>query len=133
MQTFKTIRIVVFCVCLLQAQANSVVAQVDCEGNDVLEWAYFPPDDTIACDEMMPTVDETMPEAEGGCGSVDVVWIGDGPFSYPFGCFQSYTCPRVYLAEDSLGNSLLDTVIITVLDTVPPVLGLSHCRQPLDR
>ena len=123
MQTFKTIRIVVFCVCLLQAQANSVVAQVDCEGNDVLEWAYFPPDDTIACDEMMPTVDETMPEAEGGCGSVDVVWIGDGPFSYPFGCFQSYTCPRVYLAEDSLGNSLLDTVIITVLDTVPPVLA----------
>ena len=66
---------------------------------------------------MMPTVDETMPEAEAG--SVDVVWIGDGPFSYPFGCFQSYTCPRVYLAEDSLGNSLLDTVIITVLDTVP--------------
>ena len=123
MQTFKTIRIVVFCVCLLQAQANSVVAQVDCEGNDVLEWAYFPADDTIACDEMMPTVDETMPAAEGGCGPVDVVWIGDGPFSYPFGCFQSYTCPRVYLAEDSLGNSLLDTVIITVLDTVPPVLA----------
>ena len=27
------------------------------------------------------------------------------------------------MAEDSLGNSLLDTVIITVLDTVPPVLS----------
>ena len=24
-------------------------------------WTYFPPDDTIACDEIMPTVEETAP------------------------------------------------------------------------
>ena len=83
-------------------------------------WTYFPPDDTIACDEMMPTIDETMPIASDDCAGVDVVWVGDGPFDYPFGCLQSYTCPRVYRATDGAGQTLLDTVIITVLDTVAP-------------
>ena len=123
MQSFNPIGIAAFCLCLLQTQTTTVFAQESCEASEGLGWTYFPPDDTITCDELMPTVDETMPSVEGGCGPVDVVWIGDGPFSYPFGCFQSYTCPRVYMAEDSLGNSLLDTVIITVLDTVPPVLA----------
>jgi hypothetical protein len=83
-------------------------------------WMYFPPDDTIACDEMMPTIEETMPIASDDCAGVEVVWVGDGPFDYPFGCLQSYTCPRVYRATDGAGQSLLDTVIITVLDTVAP-------------
>ena len=83
-------------------------------------WTYFPPDDTIACDEVMPTIEETMPVASDDCAGVEVVWIGDGPFDYPFGCLQSYTCPRVYEATDGAGQSLLDTLIITVLDTVAP-------------
>ena len=83
-------------------------------------WTYFPPDDTIACDEMMPTIEETMPLASDDCAGVEVVWMGDGPFDYPFGCLQSYTCPRVYRATDGAGQTLLDTVIITVLDTVAP-------------
>ena len=86
-------------------------------------WVYFPPNDTISCDEMMPTVEETMPEAEDDCGPVDVIWVADGPFEYPFGCLQSYTCPRVYKATYGAGNVLLDTLIITVLDTVAPVLA----------
>jgi len=68
-------------------------------------------------------VEETMPAAEDDCGPVDVVWIGDGPFDYPFGCLQSYTCPRVYQATDGAGNVLVDTLIITVLDTVAPVIA----------
>lgn len=85
-------------------------------------WIYFPPDDTISCDEMMPTIEETMPVAEADCGPVEVVWVGDGPFEYPFGCLQSYTCPRVYRATDGAGNVLVDTLIITVLDTEAPVI-----------
>ena len=41
-------------------------------------------------------------------------------FEYPFGCLQSYTCPRIYQATDGAGNMLLDTLIITVLDTIAP-------------
>ena len=61
-----------------------------------------------------------MPIASDDCAGVEVVWVGDGPFDYPFGCLQSYTCPRVYRATDGAGQTLLDTVIITVLDTVAP-------------
>ena len=52
-------------------------------------WTYFPPDDTIACDEMMPTVEETMPVASDDCAGVDVVWVGDGPFDYPLAVFRA--------------------------------------------
>ena len=87
---------------------------------DSLAWAYFPPDDTIACDEMMPTIEETMPVANDAEGTVEVEWVGDGPFDYPFGCAQSYTCPRVYRATNAEGQTLMDTIIITILDTVAP-------------
>ena len=40
--------------------------------------------------------------------------------------FQSYTCPRVYRATDGAGQSLMDTVIITVLDTVAPQFFFSQ-------
>ena len=50
---------------------------------DSLAWAYFPPDDTIACDEMMPTIEETMPVANGAEGTVEVEWVGDGPLIIP--------------------------------------------------
>ncbi|MDG1673805.1 MAG: hypothetical protein P8H88_00005, partial [Flavobacteriales bacterium] len=76
----------------------------DCVDLEGPSWAYFPPNDTITCDEMMPTVEGTMPVAQDDCGPVDVVWVGDGPFDYPFGCLQSYTCPRVYQATDGAGN-----------------------------
>ena len=101
-------------------QCDDIDDCIDMEGPS---WAYFPPNDTISCDEMMPTVEETMPVAEDDCGPVEVIWVGDGPFDYPFGCLQSYTCPRVYQATDAAGNTLMDTLIITVLDTVAPVLA----------
>ena len=95
----------------------------DCVDLEAPVWTYFPPNDTIACDEMMPTVEETAPLAADDCGPVEVIWVGDGPFDYPFGCLQSYTCPRVYQAIDASGNAIMDTLIITVLDTVAPVLA----------
>ena len=95
----------------------------DCVDLEAPVWTYFPPNDTIACDEMMPTVEETAPLASDDCGIVEVIWVGDGPFDYPFGCLQSYTCPRVYQAIDAAGNAITDTLIITVLDTVAPVLA----------
>ena len=96
--------------------------QDDCIDAEAPFWTYFPPDDTIACDEMMPTIFETMPAAEDSCSQVLVEWVSDGPFGYPFGCLQSYTCPRIYRATDEAGNVLLDTLIITVLDTIGPAI-----------
>ena len=110
--------------CLQDVDADGICDDVDeCVDTEAPVWTYFPPNDTIACDEMMPTVEETAPVASDDCGPVDVIWVGDGPFDYPFGCLQSYTCPRVYQAIDAAGNSIVDTLIITVLDTVAPVLA----------
>ena len=95
----------------------------DCVDLEAPVWTYFPPNDTIACDEIMPTVEETAPLAADDCGPVEVIWVGDGPLDYPFGCLQSYTCPRVYQAIDAAGNAIMDTLVITVLDTVAPVLA----------
>ena len=110
---------------VFQAEAHAGVDSMTDSGlslgaTDSLHWTYFPPDDTIACDELMPTVEETMPTAFDGNQPVDVTHVGDGPFDYPFGCLQSYTCPRVYRATNGLGDTLVGTIIITVLDTVPP-------------
>ena len=112
------------CGCMDETACNyNPLADCDdgsCIATEELTWTYFPPDDTIACDETMPSIEETMPIASGGCAGLEVVWVGDGPFDYPFGCNQSYTCPRVYEVTDGAGQSLLDTLIITVLDTVAP-------------
>ena len=110
--------------CLQDVDDDGICDDVDeCVDTEAPVWTYFPPNDTIACDEMMPTVEETAPVASDDCGPVDVIWVGDGPFDYPFGCLQSYTCPRVYQAIDAAGNSIVDTLIITVLDTVAPILA----------
>ena len=110
--------------CLQDVDADGVCDDVDtCIDLEGPSWLMFPPNDTISCDEMMPTVEETMPLAQDDCDSVEVVWLGDGPFEYPFGCLQSYTCPRVYQATDGAGNVLIDTLVITVLDTVAPELA----------
>tara|TARA_B110000003_G_scaffold108642_1_gene111161 strand:- start:9016 stop:12354 length:3339 start_codon:yes stop_codon:yes gene_type:complete len=61
-----------------------------------------------------------MPIAQDDCGPVEVIWLSDGPFEYPFGCSQSYLCPRIYQATDAAGNVLVDTLQIAVLDTVAP-------------
>ena len=83
-------------------------------------WTHFPADDTIACDETMPSIFDTMPEAADSCSAVEVEWVSDGPFGFPFPCLQSYTCPRVYRATDAAGNVRLDTLVITVMDTIAP-------------
>ena len=68
----------------------------------------------------MPSSFDTMPEAADSCSAVEVEWVSDGPFGFPFPCLQSYTCPRVYRATDAAGNVRLDTLVITVMDTIAP-------------
>ena len=109
--------------CLQDLDSDGICDDADdCVDLEAPVWTYFPPNDTIACDEIMPTVEETAPLAADDCGPVEVIWVGDGPLDYPFGCLQSYTCPRVYQAIDAAGNAIMDTLVITVLDTVAPVL-----------
>ena len=68
--------------CLQDVDADGICDDVDeCVDTEAPVWAYFPPNDTIACDEMMPTAEE-QPVASDDCGPVDVVWLGDGPFDY---------------------------------------------------
>ena len=107
--------------CAEDADADGICDdEDDCVDMEAPTWFYFPANDTISCSEIMPSVEETMPIAQDDCGPVDVVWLSDGPFEYPFGCSQSYLCPRVYQATDAAGNVLVDTLQITVLDTIAP-------------
>ena len=93
----------------------------DCVDMEAPVWTYFPADDTLSCADPMPDPSMTMPVASDDCGPVSVTWLVDGPFEYPFECLQSYLCPRVYEATDAAGNSIVDTVMFTVLDLEPPV------------
>ena len=93
----------------------------DCVDMEAPVWTYFPADDTLSCSDPMPDPSLTMPEASDDCGPVNVEWVVDGPFEYPFECLQSYLCPRVYQATDAVGNTLLDTVMFTVLDLEAPL------------
>lgn len=93
----------------------------DCVDMEAPVWTYFPADDTLSCTDPMPDPSMTMPEALDDCGPVSVIWVDDGPFEYPFECLQSYLCPRVYQAVDAAGNSIVDTVMFTVLDLESPV------------
>ena len=93
----------------------------DCVDMEAPVWTYFPADDTLSCADLMPDPSMTMPQASDDCGPVSVAWLVDGPFEYPFECLQSYLCPRVYEATDAAGNSIVDTVMFTVLDLEPPV------------
>ena len=66
-------------------------------------WTHFPADDTIACDETMPSIFDTMPEAADSCSAVEVEWVSDGPFGFPFpACrvtrVQGCTKPRMQQA-----------------------------------
>ena len=93
----------------------------DCVDMEAPMWTYFPADDTLSCADLMPDPSTNMPEASDDCGPVTVIWLEDGPFEYPFECLQSYLCPRLYQATDAAGNSIVDTVMFTVLDLEPPV------------
>ena len=93
----------------------------DCVDMEAPVWTFFPADDTLSCSDPMPDPSLTMPEASDDCGPVSVEWVVDGPFEYPFGCLQSYLCPRVYQATDAAGNTLVDTVMFTVLDLEAPL------------
>ena len=93
----------------------------ECVDMEAPVWTYFPEDDTLSCSDPMPDPSMTMPEASDDCGPVNVEWLVDGPFEYPFACLQSYLCPRVYQATDAAGNTLVDTVMFTVLDLEAPL------------
>ncbi len=93
----------------------------ECVDMEAPTWTYFPAADTLSCSDLMPDPSMTMPEASDDCGPVNVEWLIDGPFEYPFQCLQSYLCPRVYQATDAAGNSIMDTLMFTVLDLDAPI------------
>jgi len=92
---------------------------------DLPFFAYFPDSTFLSCDELMPAPEEDMPVAGDFCSAtVDIVITSlDGGFEYPFGCLQSYTCPRTFTATDEAGNSISETQWFTILDTEPPVIA----------
>jgi hypothetical protein len=92
---------------------------------DMPFFAYFPDSTFLSCDELMPAPEENMPVAGDFCtATVDIVITSsDGGFEYPFGCLQSYLCPRTFTATDEAGNSISEIQWFTVLDTEPPVIA----------
>ena len=92
---------------------------------DLPFFVYFPDSVTLACDEPMPSAEIDMAVAGDFCTStVDIVMTSsDGGFEYPFGCLQSYLCPRTFTATDESGNSISDIQWFTILDTIAPVFA----------
>ena len=89
-------------------------------------FVYFPDSVLLSCDELMPTPDLDMAIAADFCTPTDEVIVTalDGPFEYPFGCLQSYLCPREFTATDAAGNTVSQVQWFTVLDTEAPVFAL---------
>ncbi len=93
---------------------------------DLPFFAYFPDSTFLSCDELMPSPEENMPVAGDFCTSIVdmVITSSDGGFEYPFGCLQSYLCPRTFTATDEAGNSISQIQWFTILDTEPPFIAL---------
>jgi hypothetical protein len=89
-------------------------------------FVYFPDSAIVACDELMPSPEIDMPIAADYCtATIDIIITSsDGGFEYPFGCLQSYMCPRTFTATDEAGNSVSEVQWYTVLDTEPPIIAL---------
>ncbi|MEL6836855.1 MAG: T9SS type A sorting domain-containing protein [Bacteroidota bacterium] len=78
------------------------------------EWTFFPPDESIECDEDVPFQQAT---AEDLCSEVEVFYQDD---IIPGDCPHNYTIRREWTAVDGCGNPTTDDQFIEVSDTTPP-------------
>ena len=78
-----------------------------------------PGDVTVDCAQNVPSP-ETGLNAVDNCGPATVSFIGDVTFSII--CPNNYTIERTYQALDQCGNSATCVQLITVSDTIPPMI-----------
>jgi len=92
-----------------------------CE-NDIIPpyFTFVPADSTVQCDQAMPT---TMALAADDCDeNVQVMFI-DGPIEFTLACPPyNYLCTRTFYATDDAGNQAQAIQMITVADTLAPVI-----------
>ncbi len=91
----------------------------------------FPGGCTRQCEtSYLPAVCGT-PQAKDNCGTPTVGFI-DGPFvPNPAPCDYTGTIQRSWTATDSCGNTRTQVQVITIVDTIPPVLGALPPFNPL--
>lgn len=77
----------------------------------------FPANDTISCDETLPTY--AMPTAGDNCSTVTITHSDLDTF--PGNCPQSYLLVRTFRAVDQCGNQAVESQTILVRDIVAPV------------
>lgn len=89
-------------------------------------FTFVPADSTVQCDQAMPT---TFAVAADDCdANVQVMFI-DGPIEFIFDCPPyNYLCTRTFIATDDAGNQAQAIQLITVADTLAPVI----LNQPAD-
>ncbi|MFZ8835487.1 MAG: T9SS type A sorting domain-containing protein [Flavobacteriales bacterium] len=83
-------------------------------------FTFVPADSTVQCDQAMPSV---MAMAADDCdANVQVMFI-DGPIEFILDCPPyNYLCTRTFYATDDAGNQAQAIQMITVADTLAPVI-----------
>ncbi len=82
-----------------------------------------PPNQTVACYDLIPPSNTALVSASDNCGSngiqIELVIESSGPDGV---CDNDYTLTRVYEATDNCGGTAVCTQLITIKDDVPPSL-----------
>lgn len=112
--------------------ARTYVGTDDC-GNTSVCTQYFnvqdtipptitcPVDTTVSCTAEIPPVDTSLVVITDNCAS-GLVAVLDTTYTDNIVCANQYHVVRVYSVNDGCGNIATCQQIITVLDTIPPVL-----------
>lgn len=79
-----------------------------------------PPAVTVRCASLVPAIDITLVQVSGNCGLVTISFLSDVITNQT--CLNTFTLTRTYQALDVCGNVATCSQIITVLDTLPPVI-----------
>ena len=81
-----------------------------------------PANTTVSCATAVPAADDTAVSATANCGNTVTV-THDADVISGQSCANRYTISRVYHATDACGNTASVTQMITVNDTIGPVLS----------
>ncbi|MEM1321184.1 MAG: proprotein convertase P-domain-containing protein [Bacteroidota bacterium] len=82
-------------------------------------WDNFPADTTVRCDNI-PNPLRTISATDNCDNEVDIIFLADTINRI---CENAFTIRRTWIAGDNCMNSIRDTQIITVIDTIAPIIN----------
>lgn len=96
-----------------------------------------PRDTTVNCQTPLDTITLGRPTVSDNCLAVGMITVEFTDVIMPGGCPQEFTIERTFTATDTSGNSNTCLQVITVQDTVAPVISCPNdtiidCERPRD-